>query len=539
MLHRRRFISYLGIGSYAMLRTPSLYATSEAKTPKAAIHKSLSFLPIRPSTTDELILAKGFHHYLLCKWNDPLGTNGPHGPEKFGYDNDYIAYLPIDALKGGKSSKEGLLWVNHESVTPLFVSDHKIKTPKTREQINREKLAVGGSILHIRRTNGKWQVVHGSKFNSRLCALYPEIGFSGPAAATLQAAQGTLANCSGGVTPWHTVLSCEENYQEFNPSEEYCAGWGQHADTAINEEHYGWVVEVDPFGELPPRKHTALGRFAHENAAVTIGASGKLVIYMGDDMADQFIYKFVSAQIFKGRRTRKSMAEVLEQGTLYVADLKNNRWLPLDLGLNPALRAAGFKTQGEVLINTRKAAAIVGGTPVDRPEDCEVHPKDGSIYVALTNNSEKNNHHGTILRIVEKDANAEAESFIYEIFLAGGESSSLSCPDNLMFDKHHNLWVTCDISTNKLNSGKYAIFGNNGLFMVPTSGDDAGKAFQFASGPNQAELTGPCFTPDGKTLFLSVQHPGQHSTDAANPTSRWPLGKDNIPHPAVVAIEGF
>ena len=124
--------------------------------------------------------------------------------------------------------------------------------------------------------------------------------------------------------------------------------------------------------------------------------------------------------------------------------------------------------------------------------------------------------------------------------MAGGEENGFSCPDNLAFDHSGNLWFTSDMSGNAMNKeGKpYLAFKNNSLFVIPRFGDDAGKVFRVASAPRDAELTGPWFSPDGKTLFLSVQHPGEQTKDINNPTSKWPFDKDNIPKPAVVAVTG-
>jgi uncharacterized protein len=313
------------------------------------------------------------------------------------------------------------------------------------------------------------------------------------------------------------------------------------------------VLEVDPFGELPPVKHTALGRFKHENAAVTASAGGRLVVYMGDDEADQHLYKFVSEGKVRGGASRAEQRKLLEAGTLYAADLMKGVWVPLVwddkakavIHASSAYGAAKKKddafqitSQAELLLHTRVAALALGATPLDRCEDCEVHPADGTLYVAMTNNTRHGNLHGHIVRLREKGDDPAATQFEYEVFLAGGPQTGLACPDNLAFDRRGNLWVVCDISSDKLGKGAYKPFGNNGLFVVPTSGESAGDAFQFASGPVECELTGPCFSPDGSTLFLSVQHPGEMSLTADAPTSRWPDGK-GVPKPAVVAVTGF
>src|SRR5262249_60448682 len=175
----------------------------------------------------------------------------------------------------------------------------------------------------------------------------------------------------------------------------------------------------------------------------------------------------------------------------------------------------------------------------DRPEDCEVHPRDGSLYIALTNNTKHGNFFGQLVRLIEDGDDPEGDSFRFEIFLVGGPQSGLACPDNLMFDRKGDLWVVCDLSSRELNRGIYKPFGNNGMYLVPTSGPSAGDAFQFASGPVDCELTGPCFTENEDTLFISVQHPGEGTTSLKELTSHWPEGGDAVPEPAVVAITRF
>lgn len=562
MLHTRRsFLTYLGAGSYAAL--VSKLPAQEADFPSRRRGKSPAFFePIAPSAADELVVPKGFRSEVIVRWDHPLGSAAPDdSAERFGFNNDFIAYFPIDALNGGSSSAEGLLWVNHEYPNALFQSgytsaDYKAGKKKTPNQIAAERLAVGGSVIHVRLESEKWKLVENSKFHRRITAAYPEIALTGPASELLNSAVGSLANCSGGRTPWFTALSCEENYPDFNGTDpkEFFYRWSDDPKQAIDETRYGWVMEVDPYGEMPPLKHTALGRFKHENAAVTRGANGHVVIYMGDDEVDQHLYKFVSAEPDDPKAKRADRRKRLQEGTLYAADLAKGRWIPLVFNAETAkviqesaIFVAARKldstlqitNQAELLIHTRLAARALGATPLDRCEDCEVHPRDGSLYVALTNNTRHGNLYGHIVRLVEDNDDAAATSFQYEIFLAGGPQSGLACPDNLAFDREGNLWVVCDMSSEKIGSGAYKSFGNNGLFVVPTAGDSAGDAFQFASGPIDAELTGPWFTEDGKTLFLSVQHPGELSPSHDKLTSHWPDGGTAIPRPSVVAIRGF
>ena len=179
---------------------------------------------------------------------------------------------------------------------------------------------------------------------------------------------------------------------------------------------------------------------------------------------------------------------------------------------------------------------MLGATELARPEDIEVHPKTGEVYVCLTNNKPKKNYHGSILKISPNGSDHGSDSFKAQDFLVGGED--FSCPDNLAFDKEGNLWFATDISGGAMNKPPYEKFKNNGLFYVPMSGRDAGKVKQIASAPTDAELTGLSFSPDGKTLFLSVQHPGEKSPNLQQLTSHWPRGGSERPLSSVVAIRG-
>mgnify|MGYP001329105119 FL=1 len=198
-----------------------------------------------------------------------------------------------------------------------------------------------------------------------------------------------------------------------------------------------------------------------------------------------------------------------------------------------------FSSQTDLLINLRKSAKIIGGTPLDRPEDIEIDKITGNIFISLTGDTSKNNFHGSILKIKEENGDYCSLKFSSEVFLTGGKETGFSCPDNLIFDNQGNLWFTSDISGSYMNKKEpYLSFKNNGLFVVKRNGNNLGKVIQIASAPIDAEFTGPFFSPDHKTLFLSVQHPGQYSKKDKL-TSTWP-SKNNkdIPRSAVITISG-
>ncbi len=588
-MSRRRFLTFLGTGSAALAAGSAGVLTGCAESEEQGSAKQESqngestptgvkadgspsfFKAIMPSDKDDLVLPDGFGYEIVRSSGDSLG-----GGMVYGDHNDFVAYFPIDTLEGGDNSEDGILWVNHEYINPMFWSDYtdpEGATKKTKEQIAREKAGVGGSIIRVKKEGDSWKFVEGDELNRRIDAT-TEMGVTGPAAGSAEMQMegkseviGTLGNCSGGVTPWNTVLTCEENFQDYYGQRTDDQGqpgqgtddapealevaetyrWLDDPENAQPPEHYGWIVEIDPFDpQSTPRKHTWLGRIRHENVAMNISEGGRVVAYTGHDEEDRSIYKFVSSGTYDPD-DREANFDLLSDGMLYVADLANGRWVAMDYENNPIFKDNGYKSQAEVLVRTIDASTLEDpetkapiGTPLDRCEDIEVHPQTGQVYAALTNNENHGNFFGQIIRLTEKDGDPEATEFTYEVFATGGPQTGFASPDNLMFDARDNLWVINDISSSYLGSGIYSTFKNNGAFVMPAGIDDGisgSEVFQFASAPVQSELTGPAFTPDGRTLFLAIQHPGEESESPDNPTSTWPGGDE--PKSSLVAITGF
>ncbi|PNY80242.1 PhoX family protein [Deinococcus koreensis] len=492
------------------------------------------FKPIPVGSADAMTLPAGYRSQVLAPWGEVFTADG----REIGFNHDYVGYFPIDMLEGGQSSTEALLTINHEYVNPMFVGgDTKERTPK---QIAAEMGAVGVSVVRVKKEGAEWKIVPDPR-NRRIDAL-SEIELTGPVRGTAAVkgatrVKGTVGNCSGGQTPWGTLLTCEENVDG------YTKAW---AGSGYEAMHQGWVTEIDPFDPAwMPKKRTGMGRFRHENAAVTVAKDGRVVAYMGDDMQDACVYKFVSRGKYDPKN-RAANLELLADGDLYVANFGNGTWVLLDYektkGLQDAKAADGkplFASQADVLADARASALAVGGTPVDRPEDIEIHPRTGEVYVALTNNAKHGNYFGQIVKFREDQDDWAAQKFLWEIFAVGGPQSGFASPDNLVFDPYGNLWMVTDNSDLATNPIK-AFHGNNAMFFFATEGPEAGKAHRFAIGPVDAEMTGPVWSPDGKTLFLSVQHPGEDSESldalrssfAARPGTK-------IPRPTLVAIEGF
>ncbi|MFI8517560.1 PhoX family protein [Streptomyces sp. NPDC085481] len=351
-----------------------------------------------------------------------------------------------------------------------------------------------------------------------------------------------------------------------------------------NEAHrFGWVVELDPYDpDSTPRKRTALGRFKHEAAQPRLTADGRPVVYMGDDERFDYFYKFVSSKRMKkgsSRAAREHNLTLLDEGTLYVAKLTGDSpaaeidgtgklpsdggfdgsgvWIPLaTAGKDGAVSHVPGMTAEEVYVFTRLAGDRVGATKMDRPEDVEPSPRTGRVYVALTNNTDRGkagkapadeanprnlNKHGQILELAEHWDDPASDGFAWRLFLVAGDPndpatyfagfpkervSPISCPDNVAFDPHGNLWISTD--GNQLGS-------HDGLLGVATQGERRGELKQFLTVPRGAETCGPLV--QDRRVLVSVQHPGEiDGASVEKPASVWPDGPGKIVRPAVVAV---
>jgi secreted PhoX family phosphatase len=499
-----------------------------------------------------------------------------------GMHHDGLQYFPLPV--GSTSSTHGVLAVNHEYTDDGLLHPGGME-PWTADKVAKSQAAHGVSVVEIEQVDGRWRVVRPSRFGRRITARTP-IGFSGPAAGHPllrtaadpegRTALGTVNNCAQGVTPWGTYLTCEENFNGYFVhagavpaalkryglnAKGFGYRWHEHDarfDAAAHPHEpnrFGWVVEIDPYDPVrPPVKHTALGRLKHEGAAVTVARDGRVVVYMGDDERFEYIYKFVSrARVDPADRAANRT--VLENGTLYVARFDadgSGSWLPLVHGRNGLDAGAGFASQAEVLIHARAAADRLGATKMDRPEWITVHPRTGEVYGTLTNNTSRGqdgqpgpdaanpragNSFGHIVRWRERGGDASETAFSWDVFVLAGDPAhadpakhgtvkgdGFGAPDGLRFDDRGVLWIQTDVSTSALGKGDYAGLGNN---MMLAADPATREVRRFLVGPRGCELTGITGAPDGRTMFVNIQHPGEspsERSDPARPTavSSWP-----------------
>ncbi|NML18299.1 PhoX family protein [Azohydromonas caseinilytica] len=610
-------------------------------------------------------------HWGDASWADNGSESADSYNRRIGDGHDGMHYFGLSesgTFQADRSDR-GLLCVNHEYVVGPYALHPNGRTVvgnvrTVAAEVEKEIHAHGVSICEVKRgaTGTAMSMVRGSRYNRRVTSA-TEMDIAGPAkgsalmltkfSPTGAKTRGTNNNCANGYTPWGTYLTCEENFLNViaraadddarrsakevialkryglpqnrrSPylwdtagSDDLFARWSSSVTAAGAAQDYrnvfntfGWVVEIDPFNpDSTPVKRTALGRFNHEGAWPAPAVAGQpIVLYMGDDARNEYIYKFVSKAPWDPADVGRGLAagaKYLDEGTLYVAKFGadgRGQWIELTHGKN-GLDAANtvypFADQADVVTHARLAGDVLGATKMDRPEWGAVNPRNGEAYMTLTNNNAGNrvaptaaslsgrqarpdaanprfyddgegntgNPNGHIIRWREDGGSGAATAFTWDIYLFGAEEDApaevnlsgltavndFSSPDGLSFDPRGLLWIETD-------DGAYTDVTNCMLLAaVPGQVGDGGAATaaggtatlkganatadtvrRFLVGPVECEITGIAITPDARTLFINVQHPGEDGSLAA-PTSHWPDSQGNAastrrPRSATVVI---
>jgi len=616
-INRRGFIKgSAGIGGLGMF-AGSLTGCSS--------YPNLEFSEIPHALDQQHHVAPNHNAQVLLRWGDDLVSDKEFDPssftakqqaECFGFNNDFIGFMPLEdedlsASENYNSgnSERGLLCINHEYTLPHlmfpgFSDEEDGIANANREQTEVEMQACGHSVVEVELRGDEWRVNRRSDYTRRITLDTP-CEITGPAAGhpRLQTMAdpsgkkvlGTVGNCAGGKTPWGTVLIAEEgfggffmgnrdtlseqekdNFERLSIGGEDSRRWGKtasrfHLEWEPNEANrFGWLLEFDPYDPTSiPKKLTTLGRFEHEGTTIVAKPGERIAAYTGDDDEFQFIYKYVSHEEYKPEAEHLNRS-LLQEGILYVAKFNEDgsgEWLPLLHGQGALTEHQGFASQADVLIECRRAAQLVGATPMDRPEDIETNPVNDCTYVMLTKNKKRKkgdvanmrpkNTAGHILEILHPGVDGKrdhsSQTFQWNTFALGGHPNSnkindrgfygtgpngetvsengwFACPDNLAFDPKGNMWVATD--------GCEAFQCHDGLWAMPTAGPYRAIPKHFFGCPQGAELCGPEFTPDGSTLFVAVQHPADvEGSSYDKPAHRWPDYDESLPpRPSVMAI---
>ncbi|EAH5381664.1 PhoX family phosphatase [Campylobacter jejuni] len=533
-MERRLFLKGSALGSMV-----AFFASSNLSAVVLKDKDLLGFKAVSASTQDKVIVPQGYEAKVLISWGDPLFSKAkPYDENKiidmnavknahlvFGDDNDGMSFFPL-------SKNRGILAVNNEYINPEIMFNHHGKN-LSKEDVLYEQASVGVSILEIEKKGDDWTVVLDSKYNRRIDAN-TKMQVSGAAKKEVlkneKFVHGTFANCANGQTPWGTYITCEENFDDFFGSSDEnlefndslkrygfnktsLYGWekfDERFDLAknINEANrFGWIVEINPFdAKSTPVKRTSLGRFKHENAEIIVEKDGSVIVYMGDDEMNEFIYKFVSKHKYKkGADTSK----ILDEGTLYVGQFNGN--------------VGDFKGQGKWIAS---------------------HKQSGSkeVFATLTNNKNRQepnaanprtkNIYGQILKWMPKNSHKD-DGFTWEIFALAGNpdnqqglykgsnnitsENKFNSPDGLKFDKDGRLWIQTDGSYS--NKDEYEGMGNNCMLAANPK---TGEIRRFLTGPIACELTGIAFSEDYTTMFVGIQHPGEGLKGSTFPYGKTP-----------------
>ena len=544
------------------------------------------FQPIDIATDFDIHLPEGYRWKPLVRWGQALFSEaeGAWSPESgvpvamsdkvFGENTDGMELFVID----GKE----VIAVNSEYVNPkINLPAASEGVPQTADEVTLLKNMQGVTVMEVADSGNGYEVVVDSPFNRRITHETPMTMDGAAAGADLvrtkadpegMSPKGTTNNCGAGKTLWGTYLTCEENFNglfgatgEMPQGEGYgrygIGGESQYAyekfdprfdiSSEPNEPHrHGWITEIDPADpSSTPVKHTALGRFKHENAEMVQAADGRIVVYMGDDERGEFIYRYVSNRTWaEGQPTNG----LLSDGTLYVAkfnDDQTGEWLaltPETTGMAPA----------EMLVFARMAGSKVGATTMDRPEWIACHPQRAEAYCSLTNNSNRGikanaggdatpvggpnpreaNEYGQIVRWRPEGEDHGATAFTWDLYVMAGnpavhsdayagspninQGNMFNSPDGMAFDTTGLLWIQTDGDDS--NQGDFAGQGNNQMLI---GNADTGEIARFLTAPNGAEVTGLCWSADRRVAFVGIQHPG----------GSWPDGEGK-PRSSVIAV---
>lgn len=581
----------VAVGSVAALGSAATLAPTDA----IAATNRFAFDAIDANTLDDITVPKGYSAQVVTRWGDALWSDSiefNHATRGTGESQARAFGDNIDGMEVFAHGDKTLMVVNNEYTNRSTIWGNRPEGKfETDDDVLKGKMAHGLTVVEIAQSDdGEWAVVIDSPYNRRVTPD-TEMLMTGPAAGhdLLKTAAdpagttplGTYNNCGNGSTPWGTYLACEENFNgyfsaadeehEVSPelqrygvsASDWGYGWAKIDDRFEvskdpNEPNrHGYVTEIDPrLPDAAPKKRSALGRFKHENAELVVNNDGRVVVYMGDDERGEFLYRYVSNGVFAPGGETDTL---LEDGKLYAAkfaDTGEGEWLEL----NP--ETSGMASMAEVCIHTRIAASTVGATTMDRPEWVTSNPNAPEVYCALTNNKNRGikpnaggdetpaggpnpreeNLYGQVVRWRPNGGDHTSNEFSWDLYVMAGnpklhtdayggsdnvsEANMFNSPDGLKFDSNGVLWIQTD--GNYTNEEAFEGHGNNQMLAGDPS---TGEIRRFLVGPNECEVTGLTWSPDKRTMFIGIQHPGEKGN------SHWPEGGDAVPRSAVVAIK--
>jgi len=583
-ISRRGFLGgALAFGSGALAMGAGLLSSTTASRAEGM---GFAFKPIDIATDHTIHVPEGYQWKVLARWGDALFSDAQdaYSPDT-GVDvskSDRVFGENTDGMELFTDGDKQIIAVNSEYVNPkINLPAASEGMPQNADEVMLLKNMQGVTVMEVADMGNGYEIVVDSPYNRRI-THETQMTMDGPAAGSDlvktnadpegMSPKGTMNNCGSGKTLWGTYLTCEENFNgyfgatgEYDVTDEFkrygIGGEGRYAYEKFdprydlskepNEPHrHGWVTEINPLDPAStPIKHTALGRFKHENAEMVQAADGRVVVYMGDDERGEFIYKFVSNGVYTEGGSTEGL---LSDGTLYVAkfnDDMSGEWL----ALTPDTTGMSIE---DILVFSRMAGSKVGATTMDRPEWVAAHPSKVEAYCALTNNKNRgvkpnaggdetpvggpnpreSNNFGQIVRWMPAGADHGADAFTWDLYVMAGNPSvydnayagsknvtagnMFNSPDGMAFSSDGYLWIQTDGDDS--NEGEFEGQGNNQMLVGNT---ETGEIARFLTAPNGAEVTGLCWSADKKVAFVGIQHPG----------GSWPDGAGK-PRSSVIAV---
>ena len=525
-----------------------------------------------PVENTEIRTPVGYVAKPLLRWGDVVTGSQPSTEIDFdltsqsakkrkqlaGFSAEFCSFHNTSSFR--KNHSRGMLFVGHgNTVGTALTAEGTPLSSMTTQQLLIDMASQGASVVEIKRRDSKWQLIVGSKRNFRITPDTP-MQFSGPVRGhkVLRRFQdrqglttiGTWGNGGGTRTPWDTVLWTEHRAHHYfdtdvalHPQSE----WAQRYGYGIHEEHpwyrvderwsiaknpnsiyhCGWVVEVNPHEPTAnPVKHTSLGRLAHKDIAVTTSADGRLVVFITDDGAGEYLYRYISNSTYDHRDSHNSSRQALEAGTLEVARFDDDgtvEWLPLEFGTGPLTQKNGFSNQADVLLHARVAADLLKATPLDSPAGISVDKKLGTVTIAMEHNPNRlhkdvdflgprpHDRWGQIRTLHAPRKDFGQRRFTQQLLLAGGnrlsqgghyhyrtsENGWLARPNYLYRDHKARLWIT---------SGGVSQDGQpDGLWACDVRGSAKALTKYFLQTPTGTVLGEMDGTGDGTALFAPIK----------------------------------
>ncbi|WP_417255135.1 PhoX family protein [Celeribacter sp.] len=583
-ISRRGFLGgALAFGSGALAMGAGLMSSTAAARAEGM---GFNFKPVDIATDHDIHVPEGYQWKTLVRWGDALFSEaqGAYSSET-GVPvemSDKVFGENTDGMETFVDGDKTILAINSEYVNPkINLPAASEGMPQNADEVMMLKNMQGVTVVEVADNGDGYEVVVDSAYNRRITHETQMI-MDGPAAGSDLVKtkadpaglnpKGTMNNCGSGKTLWGTYLTCEENFNGyFGATGDYevteglkrygIGGEGRYAYEKFDPRYdltqepnepnrHGWVTEINPLDPTStPVKHTALGRFKHENAEMVQANDGRVVVYMGDDERGEFMYKYVSNGTYiEGGSTEG----LLSDGTLYVAKFNDDltgEWL----ALTP--ETTGMPIE-DILVFARIAGSKVGATTMDRPEWIAANPLKVEAYCALTNNKNRGvkpnaggdetpatgpnpretNNYGQIVRWKPAGEDHGATEFTWDLYVmagnptvydnayAGSENvnagNMFNSPDGMAFSSDGYLWIQTDGDDS--NEGEFEGQGNNQMLVGNT---ETGEIARFLTAPNGAEVTGLTWSPDKKVAFVGIQHPG----------GSWPDGNGK-PRSSVIAV---